>query len=119
MRHASPILKLGRSYWITSSHSGALVANVGGHSLVSVWDTHSRSKVARLRDIKAPSRVAISSSDDRLAAKSVTGEIGLYDLTALRLIGAIQPTETEGTAPAFTADGRYLVDADWDEYPPD
>jgi len=114
MRRASPVLKLGRSYRIVASQSGSLVVNVGGNSLVSVWDTRSRSKIARLRDVKAPHHVAISPGDDRLTVKSVTGEIGLYDLTTLSFVGAVQPVETEGAGPAFTPDGRYIVDADWD-----
>jgi WD40 repeat protein len=114
MRRPSPILRLGRSYQIAASADGALLANVGGHSLVSVWDVHNRSKIAQLRDIKNPFSVTLSHDGQRLAVKSVSGAIGIYDLTSLQLMGTIQPSPREGAGPAFSPDDGYLVDADWD-----
>jgi WD40 repeat protein len=114
MRRPSPILRLGRSYQIAASPAGAVLANVGGHSLVSVWDVHNRSKIARLRDIKSPLSAALSHEGQRLAVKTVSGAIGIYDLASLQLMGTVLPTPTEGAAPAFSPDDRYIVDADWD-----
>jgi WD40 repeat protein len=91
-----------------------VLANVGGHSLVSVWDVHHRSKIARLRDIKNPLSVALSHDGERLAVKSLSGAIGVYDLPLLQLMGTVLPTPTEGAAPAFSPDDRYIVDAAWD-----
>ncbi len=75
----------------------------------------SRSKLARLRDMKWPAGLTISHSGERLAVKSgPSGAIGLYDLASLRLLGATEPPGKEGADPVFTPDDQFIVDADWD-----
>lgn len=113
MRRASPILKLGTSFRIASSSAAPLLANISPYQ-VSVWDIGSRSKIARLRNIKHASGVTLSGDGQRLAVKNVLGTLGVYDLTSLHLRGNVQPTSKEGADPVFSPDDQFIVDADWD-----
>jgi hypothetical protein len=94
------------------SDDGSLLACTRRSDLVVV-DLISRQRVFASRPLPYPSHVAFSPDGAALLVKSVLGPIVVLNSTTGVVADVISGDLEEGCRPAFTADGRHLLDGSW------
>lgn len=86
----------------TSSSSSVLIHNVADGSL--------RTKFKALPHI---SHLAFAPTGDRVAVKSTSGRIAVFDLEGKLIVDCKNQKEGEGVSPVWTRDGTQLIDGSW------
>jgi len=104
-------LGLGVSYALTFSGNGRLAVL---SRRVSLWDVDARTRVWEARPCPHPASAAFSPDDGLLAIKDASGAIVILDAaTGATLCDFANADDGEGSGPAFSADGRSIVDGSW------
>lgn len=81
---------------------------------VTIWDVDERRESGRNTLLSHPASVAFSPDGSRYAVKNTAGAIVVCDLPHGEIVSRYTPDfPDEGCAPAFSADGRHIVDGTW------
>jgi WD40 repeat protein len=112
-RIAAPSFKLRKSTTVVFSRSGRYLAQICAR--VFIWDTIARKIVSQFKVISNEHYVAFSPDEQTLAVKNTNGELVFCDVLSGRVISETgkYTMNRQGSRPAFTADGRHLIDCNW------
>ncbi len=106
------LLKIKKSYSVTFSPDGTLLATMGRY--VSVWDVAKGRKKFRCNPLRHPSHLCFSPSGKQLAVKGTSGHIFIIDSETGEAVSDFMNLEDgEGANPQYSSCGEYLVDGSW------
>jgi WD40 repeat protein len=109
-------MKLGVSYAVAFSPDGRYLATTRQRSVL-LWSVETdRPVVRRLASFKVlhPSKLAFSPDASGLVVKTTAGRLYCFATrTSTGEARVLRALDCEGAAPAFTACGRFIVDASW------
>ncbi|OBV36797.1 WD40 repeat domain-containing protein [Janthinobacterium psychrotolerans] len=106
-------LNLGCAYGVRFSPDGARLAVLGND--LTLWDVAARQKLWRGKPVPHCSAMAFSPDGSRLAVKSTTGLMAVLDAaTGDVIVNFRNKKDGEGSGPAWSPCGQYIVDGSWD-----
>jgi WD40 repeat protein len=114
MRIAAPGFRLRSAYDLAFSPSGDLLATVGKHKAVTLWDVRQRRVVRKLSPLTHPAYVAFSPDGRSWAVKNTAGAVAVCPVPDGAPARISAGPREEGCRICFSADGNFLIDGSWD-----